>query len=180
MIKFITNTSTIINWDTVISEIVDKPGRKITADKSCWNFDKPGYKEVYDLWTAHNLNTDSMQWINYYPGNDFNYSVVEKFSDIVNAQVARAWVSRVNPGCYVGLHWDVDDNEQEYLQLGDLVRFTCHINKPATGQVVIVEDQYLYDQEQGNVYQWGSYKDWHSSFNCSLHPKFQFNFLGYR
>lgn len=178
--KIVGNCNNQINWNKVISAIIHKPGKIITADENNWNLKDPKFKNIYNLWVNNNINTASMQWINYYPGVDFNESVVAEFSEVVNAKVARAWISRVNPGFYVGLHWDADDNEDEYLKLGDLVRFTCNINEPLTGQVSIVGDDHLHSHPRGTIYQWDSYKDWHTSFNCSIKPKFQFNFLGYR
>ena len=120
-----------------------------------------------------------MKWINYYPSIDFDQEIVDRFSSVLGVKVLRAWVSRVDPGWFVPHHWDVDDADQEYLKLGTPRRFTCFMNRAEVGQIIYINDDYLYNQEVGNTYEWNNYKDWHASANCSLSPKFLFNLLGY-
>lgn len=168
----------MIDWNSIIASIIDTPGRSIKPDKSVWNTANPAYKELYSQWEAADFNTASIGWINYYPG-DFDESLSTTFAESVGVTHIRSWISRINPGCCTPWHWDIDDHEQEYLKLGKLRRFSVHISKPAHGHVFIINDQCHYMQDQGTVFEWDSYKDWHAGMNCGFTPKFLYNFLGY-
>lgn len=178
MIELYGNTQELIDWDTIIDSIKSKPGRRLSVSDGVFERNEQ-MRGLVKLWTDNNLNLDSMLWINYYPDIDFDSKIIDIFSDFVGAKFIRAWISRVDPGYYVGYHTDYDDHMDDYLKLGNLVRYTCCMNKPNLGQVTMIKDDYLVSQAQGNVYRWDHYTDWHASSNFGLSPKFQFNFLGY-
>jgi len=168
----------MIDWNSVIAEIAGKEGQIIDYNTS-WKSDNPAYQDIYKILSDAKVDFKTAQWINYYPGKDFSESVVTEFEELVGCKVIRAWISKVTPGHYVPYHWDVDDNESEYLKLGTLKRFSCFITDPVVGQIIMVGDEYLYAKPKGTVYQWPDYKAWHAGTNASLKPKFLFNFLGY-
>jgi hypothetical protein len=167
-----------MNWSEVIKEIESKSG-KIIDLKTNWNNDNPEYARIYQLLKDSEVSFDTAQWINYYPGQDFRQSVVDEIATELKVKPCRAWISRVNPGYYVPYHWDVDDNLEEYEKAGALRRFTCFINKPELGQIILIDTQYLHSQPQGTMYEWTNYKAWHASTNASLKPKYLFHLLGY-
>jgi hypothetical protein len=179
MINYIGNCSDLINWDSVINEIKDLPGVIIDSTK-LWNETVPGYSEITNILKNSDADMETVQWINYYPGTDFNKDIVDIFSNYVSTIPIRSWISKVNPGYYVPYHWDVDDNIEEYLKLGNLKRFTCFITESSLGQILMVDTEYLFNQEKGSIYKWDNYNDWHASTNASYLPKYLFHFLGYQ
>ena len=76
-------------------------------------------------------------------------------------------------------HADFTDNEARLLSNGNVLRFTCHICEPKWGQILVLEDKVFHMEEQGNVYQWTDWQDWHGGMNMGLEPKFLFNFMAY-
>ena len=167
-----------INWDTVIETLV-QPGVEITTDPSKWKLETPGYTEIYKMWDAANFNKSAIKWINYYPGQHFDNILIEQFAEEVNVKPLRAWISRIDPGFFAPWHWDVDDNEQEYLKHGTIKRYSCFIEKPAHGHIFIIGDDYYYNQPQGTVLEWKNYQDWHSGINAGMTPKYMLHLLGY-
>jgi hypothetical protein len=135
-------------------------------------------KNIQLLVDAGYEKAGTVEWFNYYPGKHFDEDVVKQFSAWVGVDCVRAWISKINPGRYAPYHTDIDDREEEYLAQGELVRFTAHPCVSVPGQVLMVEDMIFHMEEQGNVYRWGHYRNYHGGGNCSFKPKYLFNFLG--
>jgi hypothetical protein len=91
----------------------------------------------------------------------------------------RSWISCVEPGYMTGYHYDIDDNETEYLKHGEIKRYSVFISEPSVGQLFILDREYHYNKPQGSILQWNSYRDWHNGINGSLSNKFMFHLLGY-
>lgn len=177
--KYIGNCSSIIDWPSIVESISAQPG-----DTRDYRFDFCNYSDPEFLQMKQNLDNagynklNSVGWNNYYPGVHFSQEVVSKFETYVNATPLKVWISCVPPGKYAPWHHDVNDKENEYQQQGKQIRFICNIGKPVKGQVLVVKDEVLHLEEQGSVYQWDSYRDWHGGGNCSFSKKYLFNFLG--
>ena len=77
-------------------------------------------------------------------------------------------------------HWDVDDNEDEYLKHGDIVRYTIIPKQFANGHIFILGNDYFYNLDEGKIIPWSSHKEWHSGINAGLEPNWMFHILGYR
>jgi hypothetical protein len=169
-----------INWDSVIELLSTQEGVAVTTDPSRWNLDTPGYNEIYSMWKKANFNPTAIKWINYYPGKHFDQSIVDTVAESLNVGVHRSWISRIDPGFFAPWHWDVDDNEAEYLKKGAIYRYSCFIEKPAHGHIFIVGDDYYYNQPQGRLLKWGNYKEWHSGINAGMTPKYMFHLLCYQ
>lgn len=167
-----------INWATVIANLQGL-GHDVTPDKENWNLETPGYKEILTLWQQGNVNMPSVKWINYYPGKNFNQQVSDVFSNLVGVTAIRSWISLIEPGYFAPLHWDVDDNEAEYLKLGDLKRYTCFISPPVLGHIMAVKDTYLYTRPLGDIYEWDNYREWHGAANAGFTPYYLFHLIGY-
>ena len=60
-------------------------------------------------------------------------------------------------------------------QVGDKLRYHCHIGKPVPGHIFIAHDRALYNQPQGTTYCWKSRKLWHAGSNVGLEPKYLLN-----
>jgi hypothetical protein len=163
----------MINWNTVIINLKD--GKDITVDPTKWNMSNLKYAEILKLWKDNNFNTDSVKWTNYYDTKAIETELARQLF----VTPLRSWISCVEPGYMTGHHYDIDDNEQAYLKLGEIKRFSVFMNKPSVGQLFIMDSNYYYNMEQGSVLVWKDYKAWHNGVNGSLKNKYMFHLLGY-
>jgi hypothetical protein len=183
MIKFIGNCSDIIDWDSVV-ESLDKQDPAYIGPRHRETDNIVGIREISKSWSdsGYMLASEggSAGWGMYFAGQHFNHSVVEKFSSFVNIRPVNFWISKISPGMMAPWHWDANDSEEEYSKMPDMIRVSCHISRPSPGHVSIIDDVCLYNQEQGNTYQWPSRKSWHAGANCGLVPKYLFNIFGHQ
>jgi hypothetical protein len=163
----------MINWNTVISNLVN--GKVVTVDSARWNINNPEYAEMLKLWKDNNFNTDGVRWTNYYETADLE----KEISKQVGVIVLRSWISCVEPGYMTGYHYDIDDNEQEYLKHGLLKRYSIFISEPTVGHLFILGKEYFYNKPQGTILKWGNHKDWHNGINGGLTNKYMFHVIGY-
>lgn len=163
----------MINWNSVIGKLTD--GKVVTVDPARWKMDNPEYKEMLDLWKSKNFNTASVRWINYYDTSDIETKVAEK----LNITPLRSWISCVEPGYMTGYHYDIDDNEQEYLKHGTLKRYSIFISEPVVGHLFILGKEYFHSNMQGTVVKWSNYREWHNGINGGLANKYMFHIIGY-
>lgn len=171
----------MINWSEIILSLNSKEGLCVSFEHSeNIPMQADGAYEIYNNFKKANYNFSVIRWYDYFPGEHFDKSVEDKFGEIVNCKPCRSWISRVDPGYYAPYHWDIDEKENEYLRMGSLKRFTCFITEPKFGQVMIVEDQCLYNQPVNTIYQWPSYRSWHAASNSGLEPQYLYQFLGYQ
>lgn len=188
MAKLVESTEGKIDWDSIVQICKDSTDGdynsvKTVVDRSegSWK-DNPellgSYREVIELWDNAGYNLEKIEWYDYYPGEHFDIEVQNIFADIVNADPRRVFVSEVWPGVVVPYHWDVEDNEKEWLAQGDLKRYTCFMDKPYFGHVLVVEDDCFYNAKQHEIYEWDHYKDWHAGANAGVEPYYLFHFLG--
>ncbi len=162
-----------INWDDVIQSLTD--GRVVTVDPARWNMNNPEYAQMLDLWRKNNFNTNSVKWTNFY-----NYGNLEKtVATSLNITPLRSWISCVEPGFMTGYHYDIDDNESEYLKKGQIQRYSIFISKPDIGHLFILNKDYHYNKNQGTVLSWNHYRDWHNGINGGLSNKYMFHIIGY-
>ena len=102
----------MINWNIVVNNLSN--GRVVTVDPTRWNMNNPEYAGMLKLWKDNNFNTDSVKWTNYYDTKELEKEIAEQ----VGVTALRSWISCVEPGYMTGYHYDIDDNEQEYLKHG--------------------------------------------------------------
>jgi hypothetical protein len=163
----------MIDWNSVIANLTD--GKVVTVDPKRWNMDNPEYVEMLNLWKSNNFNTDSVKWINYYSYENVESVVAEE----LKVTPLRSWISCVPPGYMTGYHYDIDDNEKEYLTHGEIKRYSVFISEPSVGQVFILGNKYHYNKAQGTILQWKNHRDWHNGINGGLTNKYMFHILGY-
>jgi len=174
------NTFRRIDWDELISSLMLQQGVSVTTDPSRWDLNTPGYNEIFKIWKKANFNSAAIKWTNYYPEQHFDQKIVQDVADYLRLTgIHRAWISRVDPGYFAPWHWDVDDNENAYLEKGEIKRYSCFIKSPAHGQIFVIGNDYLYDCPQGAIIKWNNYKDWHSGINAGMTPKFMLHILGH-
>ena len=143
--KYISNCSDLIDWDSVLEEISDKPGRVLHFNEQTFNFTLPGFDKMLKEWetAGYKYNDPSIEWINYFPGSEFSMDVQYKFNEIVQAEPFMVWISRIKPGRMAPWHFDAHSRIHE-LEGKNIVRYTCYIQKPTFGHVSIVGDSCIY------------------------------------
>jgi hypothetical protein len=165
------------DWDTIIKNLTE--GSEVTVDPARWNLDNPGYAEIFEIWKNANFNLNSIKWTNYYPGLHFPEDTVQEQADYLKIKkVHRSWISKLDPGFMAPWHWDVDDNEQEYLTHGPINRFTIILEKMEHGHILIVGTEHYFNQPKDTVIKWDNYKEWHSGINAGMKPSYLLHILG--
>lgn len=167
----------MIDWVKIVKDLKD--GIDIIPNTDNWNLTTPGYLEILDLWKKSDFNLNSVKWTNYYPGQHFPKQLELSLSEELGIKALRSWISKIDPGFMAPWHWDVDDNETEYLSKGKLVRYSCFINDPIPGQIFQLKEKYFYNYPCGKIIEWSNYKDWHAAVNFGLAPKFMYHIIGY-
>ncbi len=170
--KLVASTNGIIDWDEIVaicraSNSGDYNSVKTVVNRSegSWKDDPAllgSYREVIELWDKAGYDLDQIEWYDYYPGQHFDIEVQNKFAELINVIPRRTFISEVYPGRCVPYHWDVEDNEKEWLAEGRLVRYACFIDKPQFGHVFILENEMFYNAKQHDVIEWDYYKNWHA------------------
>jgi hypothetical protein len=168
----------VVNWNEIISNLSN--GVAITADKNKWNLSTPGYLEIYKMWEESKFNMSSIKWINYYPVIHYPVSVDDQMCEHLGINKLRSWISQIDPGYCAPWHWDVDDNESAYLELGEIQRYSCFISEPNNGQMFQLGDRYYTSQPQGTIIKWNNYKEWHAGVNAGITSKYMYHIMGYR
>ena len=182
MTKFFGNCNNLIDWNSVL-EPLDTAPPTYTGPRHQSTDNIEGVSEVSALWIQSGYKPisqgGSVGWDMFYPGQQFDHDVVDKFAKFVNFEtVLECWISRILPGKMAPWHWDTNDRNEEYDSIDKLVRFSCHISNPTPGHVFTIEEVCLYNQPQGNVYQWPSRRSYHAGANFGLTPKYLFNIFG--
>jgi hypothetical protein len=180
------STESLIDWDQIVSTIIPKSGDLIkmnaVINKSAKSRENTkllnSYNEIADTWVQAGYNLENIEWYDYYPGEHFPLEVQTTFSNIVNADPKRVWISEVMPGRCAPYHWDVEDHEDEWLKTGELVRYTCFIDTPKFGQLFILDQDHFYNCSKHRIIKWNHYKDYHAGSNCGYEPHYLFHFLG--
>lgn len=167
------------DWNAIIKSLPLDQGEYKTPSADFYENTDGRFNSLIKQWkTAGYDKCDSVEWINYYPGKHYSETVAEKFSKWSDSQCARNWISRMRPGKMAPFHQDIDDNIEEYLSKGSLVRFSVFISEPSLGALFIIKDQVHHLQPRGKVILWNDYLDWHAGVNCGLRDKFMFHYLG--
>lgn len=174
MIKFST-----LDWSKTLSAVQNIQGEVRTIGVDFYNNDNGEFNEIKKLWNDAGYTPNKVEWINFYPNTHFD-DVSQQFAQEVNLTHIRSWISCIRPGKSAPWHQDVDDNMLEYIKLGELVRYTCHIATPAHGQVMMIEKNCYYMIPQGTLTKWDNFDDWHGASNCGFENHYLYHFLGYK
>lgn len=160
-----------VNWNNIISNLGE--GYNSPANL-------PDVSEIQELKTKlieSNYNTNSIEWLNFYPDKDFDKLVETQFAEFVGYSPVRSWISCVRPGKTAPWHWDWHKDDDSLPK--DLIRrLTCTISPSYPGQAFIVETSVVYNDTVGSTYEWNHYTDYHCGINASMQPKYQYNFVG--
>lgn len=135
--------------------------------------------ELADYWRkAGYLENDSVQYINYFPKTHFDNSYVTILSNLLSCSPIRIWISSIKPGKCVPWHYDIEEKEDEYYKLGTVVRYSIFIDKPSIGKIFILNDEVFHLIEQGSIYKWHNWKEYHLGFNCGNTTKYLLHYIG--
>lgn len=165
-----------INWAIITRTLTQ--GHTVTMDPSQYDMLNVGYKQVLDVWQEAGVDPDVVKWTNYYPVKDFNQLVETCVADELNIVPLRSWISCIEPGFSAPWHWDVDDNEQEYLSKGPIERYTVFIQEPLPGHEFTLDTVKYENVAEGTVIKWPKYDEWHSSVNTGTEPHYMYHILG--
>jgi hypothetical protein len=167
------------NWSTIISELTKKEGAEVNVDPERWNLNNPEYTKIFDMWKTANFNFNAIKWTNYYPGIHFSCDVVDQMQQSLKLKhVHRSWISKLDPGYMAPWHWDVDDNEEEYLKHGPIIRYTVIMETMCHGHILIIGNDNYFNQLENTVIKWDNYREWHSGINAGMTPNYMFHILG--
>jgi hypothetical protein len=165
------------NWEFIINNLTN--GNDVTVDPQRWNLENPEYVKILDRWKAANFNFSAIKWTNYYPGQHFSESIItDQMKNLNIKHIHRSWISKLDPGFMAPWHWDVDDNEEEYLKHGSITRYTILIEPMDHGHILIIGDDYFYNKPKDTVIKWANYKEWHSGINAGMKPSYMLHILG--
>lgn len=181
MLNYIGNCNKLIDWNKVVYD-VDNNKPAYIGPRHDLGDDVLGHDEVIvpirDAGYKFKKEGGNASWEMHFPGQQFSMDVVNQFMNFVGLiEWQSCWISKINPGDVAPWHWDVTEDVSEDAEQ-NIKRFHCHIAPPANGHVLIVEDRCLYNESQGNVYQWPSRRSWHAGANAGLEPKYLFNIWG--
>lgn len=185
------NTDSLIDWNQIIqlcqsnstpdkntvTSVVERSEAEAANDNKLLS----SYRNVISTWKNAGYKLEDIVWYDYYPGVHFPLEVQDTFSNIIEAQPLRVFISEVLPGQVVPYHWDVEDKEDEWLEkYGMLHRYVCCIDEPRPASVLVFDTEILYFNRRGDIYEWNNYKDFHSAANAGPYPQYYFHYLGYK
>ena len=183
MIEYIGNCADIIDWNVVVSEVLESEPDYIGPTFDVSSIHVSGAPELASsLRTAgHKLLNEggSMGWSMYFPGKHFSHKVQDTFCNFVNLKSCYfCWISCIYPGHMAPWHWDITDEDRTQQDIEDIKRFHCHITPPYDAHFFVVEDRCFYKEDQGAVYKWPSRESWHAGSNAGTKVKLLFNIWG--
>lgn len=165
--------------ELLVSFLSGKQGQVRTLGENFYQNADGRFDEIINLWRQANYTPQQIEWINFYPGKDFDEAVINEFFGHTNLTMARAWISKLRPGKSAPWHKDIDDDIEKYQEKGELTRYSVYLNKPAYGQVLTIKDKTYYMVPQGTLIKWDHYMDWHGASNCGFEDQYLLHFLGY-
>ncbi len=172
MINYVGNCASLIDWNAVILEIENQTPRYI-GPRQGW--DDPKVAHIADLWKKHGYKPafegGTAEWSIYSPGDHFDIAVVDKFVEFAGMKGwSCAWISKIRPGYCAPWHVDL---QTDVRAIPD--RIHCHIDTPDPGHLLIVDEQQLINQAQGETYRWSDPELWHAASNVGKKPAYLFN-----
>jgi hypothetical protein len=167
----------LIDWVLILNTLAN--GHDVSMDTDSYDMTNTGYQEIFDAWIAAGVDSTTVKWTNYYPGKHFNQLVETCVAAKLGIKPLRSWISCIEPGFQAPWHWDVDDNEKEYLQKGNLKRYTVFIIDPQQGHEFTLETTRYENVAKGTVVEWPKYNAWHSSKNTGIDLHYLYHIIGY-
>jgi hypothetical protein len=185
--KYIGNFKDTIDCDKLIESLKNVEGDKRTPENPYSTKTSLSKKlmteklKIQDLWINAGYSTsDSVEWVNFYPEFHFDVKFVEIFSQRVNATPYNVWISSMSPGKCIPIHWDIINNYEQHELNPKIVRYSFFIDKPQVGKIFVLNNEAYHNIDQGSVYEWNKWNEWHLGFNCGLTQKYLFHYIGFK
>jgi hypothetical protein len=183
--KFIGNFSNIVNCEKILNQVKQKDGHKKTG-KSPYGKNtiltqelESGIDEFFSRWKkAGYYDGDSVEWINFYPDQDFDKTLLEILFDTIGVTPKNIWISSIQPGKCVPWHWDIETKSKEWENEGTLVRYSLFLDQPEIGQIFILQNDCFHMCDQGSVYKWNLWNDYHIGVNVGFSQKYMLHIVG--
>jgi len=183
--KYLLNSETLLNFDLLLKEISSACGhvkthqtpygKNINVDQ----YQQTEIKKMYDSWKdAGYIEQNVIEWTNYYPDQHFTRNLLTPLIDRLSVSAKNIWISGISPGKCVPWHWDIESNSQSWSREGKIKRFTVFIDPPKLGHIFVVGNQCFYLVEQGSVFEWNEWNDYHLGVNCGFDPKYILHIIG--
>lgn len=173
MAKFIGNCSSTVNFKQILRQC-EKNGPEFVAPLDRKSQDVTDNDPIKKIWREkYKLEREggTIGWDMFFPDKQFEKRLLDPFLDFVNLNDPTAlWITRIRPGYFAPIHWDVRKNELELEGL-EFKRYHCHIAEHVSGHIFIVDDSLIYHSQIGDVYLWNDRKSIHAGANCGLQPK---------
>jgi len=190
MIKFITNISNLFNCEDLIKRLELNKGfesglldynlteeeiiNEIPKDK---RLPSDNTKYLTDLLNS-GYSWELIKWQHFNLDESFS-DIINSFSNLVKMKNIRCFVTRLDPGNLAPYHWDeCDCIYRSETNLDKIFRYTFFLSPANFGNIFIVDNKCFNKEEQGNVYKWNHYTDFHGAYNTSTTPQYLFHFLG--
>lgn len=182
---YIGNFKTLSNCNEIVSSIKNKRGHAKTAKKP-YGKDVKLEKDLQSLvdkmfedWgRAGYFDNNSVEWINFYPDKDFNRLLIEPLCRSLKFTPKNIWISSIKPGRCVPRHFDIETESQSWRKEGTLVRYSLFLDEPAIGHVFILKDECFHMCEQGDVYKWKVWDEYHIGVNVGFEQKYMMHLVG--
>lgn len=175
MVRSIGICNHIINWDEIIDQCANTKPEYVGPSHKRGDT-VTGLDPILDMWDSagYKLEQDggTVAWDMFIPGKQFDERIIETLENYYYFELTNVWISRIHPGRFAPIHWDVHDDEDA---IGDRPRWHTHIGKPQWGHVFIVNNKCLYNRPQGETFRWESRRLWHAGTNCGTTPKYLLN-----
>jgi hypothetical protein len=183
--KYIGNCSAIINCNELCAEIKIEDGHFKTA-ASPYSLDinlsddlKEEAISMYEKWKSEGyIDSDVVEWINFYPKKNFRIEHINKLATFLQLTPKNVWISSIKPGKCVPWHWDIESNASAWMEEGNLVRYTVFIDRPKVGHILIVQKDIFHMIEQGSIYRWNTWNDYHIGVNIGFGQKYVLHIVG--
>lgn len=170
-----------VDWTQLLVQLMHCPPAK--RGPGHHQADHPNANGMHKQWNdAGYVLTDAggtVGWDMYLSGANFPHSIVTQVCDWIGIENISTWISAIHPGEYAPLHYDFQDDETVFDQPG-VERYHVHITKSVPGHAFFVGNECAYGYSAGDVYQWGSWRDYHAGVNAGLQKKFTMNIIGKR
>jgi hypothetical protein len=189
MVEYLGNCSDIVDWDQFINQLEKiEPMIGYQYDENRAESQDITVKEIASAWATAGYpmtNTSSnspLAWEAWYSGVHFDQTIQDKICDLLGiTPIDVSMVTRLIPGRFAPWHWDIRNSEtiERFSSYGKpIIRVHIHMTRPQPGHVFVIGNHCFYNEEQGSMYKWVNWQDYHAGANCGLGAKYQFSIIG--
>lgn len=182
---YVLNCNDVINCDKIVEQLKDNPGHvksPVNPYGHGTEFSESQQNEnieMYNNWVKWGyVEHNSIEWINYYLEKDLASIDFTALFDLLKVTVKHTWISSIRPGKCIAWHRDIESQEKQWSEEGELVRYTVFLTKPEPGHFFVVNDQSFHMTEQGSVYKWITWDDYHLGSNVGSNQKYLLHIIG--